>query len=148
MSKLPSSPERRPKWKTIIDQRRRHLNFTSLIEALGWQGRIESLKALPEVLLLLWRAAPGIVSLGLSLRVVAAVIPVAVLGVTRRIIDLIANHKMYFGSAGHFLWPWLLLEFALAALSVIIARGIEYCDLLDGRQVYPRSQPESDEAHG
>jgi ATP-binding cassette subfamily B protein len=80
------------------------------------------------VLRLVWDAAPSVVGSGVALRLVSALIPVAMLAVSKFIIDLInARH----GGAGSIpMQMWLLLgaEFALAATNQVLGRAIDYTD--------------------
>jgi ATP-binding cassette subfamily B protein len=100
-----------------------------LLHSLGLEKRVTGLKSLPEILRVLWDAAPRLVSLLVGLRVTAALIPIGVLVVSKRIIDLIvAATRTHPPSAGVNIWPWLILEFSLAILALIAARAIDYCD--------------------
>ena len=65
---------------------------------------------------------------GVALRIVAALIPIAILAVSRQIIDaivdVIKNHHPVSAS----FWWLVALEFSLALLGGILARLIDYCD--------------------
>src|ERR1700688_1311260 len=92
----------------------------------SWNKRLAALRNVPPVLRLVWDAAPGVVGSGLSLRLVSALIPLAILGVTKRIISIIeAKHT---GAIPVQMW-WLLgAEFVLAALNQVLGRAIDYTD--------------------
>jgi len=99
------------------------------VEAKGqWRERIGALKNIPGVVLLIWQSGRSLVAAILSLRLIIALIPLGVLTVARRIIDIVnfrvtgAQH-----SADH-LWPFLWTEFALAASGVILSRLLDYFD--------------------
>lgn len=78
------------------------------------------------MLRLVWDAAPAVVSAGIALRLVSALIPLGILEVTKRILHLLlAKHSPTFPPE---LW-WLLgAEFALAASNLVLGRAIDYTD--------------------
>ncbi len=96
----------------------------------NWQERLTALRNIPPVLKIVWESGRLVVSLGLLFRGVAALLPLALLAVTRLIIDgiyqAIANHQPV-----HPQFWWLLAaEFSLAVLGSILARIIDYLDAL------------------
>lgn len=93
-----------------------------------WRERISALRNIPPLFRMVWNSAPIVVGSSLFFRVVAALIPLAMLAVTKVIIDsiyaLTSQHKPLPES----FW-WLVgLEFALATLAMISARIIDFCD--------------------
>ena len=80
-----------------------------------WQERLRALKNIPGVARLIWEAGPGLVVTIGALRLMIALVPLSVLAVARRIIDIV-NFKVTGAahSVAH-LWPFLWAEFALAA---------------------------------
>lgn len=66
----------------------------------------------------------------MGLRAVVAVIPLALLAVTRLIIDAVVAHKAQHKPLIHHFWWLVALEFGLAALSSVITRAVDYCDAL------------------
>jgi ATP-binding cassette subfamily B protein len=93
-----------------------------------WHDRFHSLKNVPAIFRMVWEAAPGVVAASVSIRLAAALLPVGMLMVTRRIIDAI-----YIVTSQHTLLPvgfWYLvaLEFGLACLVIILARLVDFCD--------------------
>ncbi|MGH7869961.1 MAG: ABC transporter ATP-binding protein, partial [Candidatus Dormibacteraceae bacterium] len=60
----------------------------------------------------------------------AALIPLALLAVTRWIIDAVVAHVAKAGALPHLFWWIVGLEFGLAALGTALARGTDYCDAL------------------
>jgi ATP-binding cassette, subfamily B, bacterial len=78
------------------------------------------------VLRLVWDAAPSVVASGIVLRLVSALIPVAMLTISKFIIDLIkAGHATTIPTQ---MW-WLLAgEFILAAANLVLGRTIDYTD--------------------
>jgi ATP-binding cassette subfamily B protein len=93
-----------------------------------WLTRIKALKNLPSLFGMVWAAAPLVVLSSLVCRLFAALVPLAILTVTRVIIDsiyhLTSNHTPLPGA----FWWMVSLEFALASLAMITSRLIDYCD--------------------
>jgi ATP-binding cassette subfamily B protein len=101
--------------------------FQELLHIIGMERRFEALKTLPKVLDLLWRAAPVLVSSAIALRITAALLPLGILTVSKRVIDIIVNSRARTGVETS-LWPWIILEFALASIGLVASRAIEFCD--------------------
>jgi ATP-binding cassette, subfamily B, bacterial len=100
-----------------------------ILRHFGLEKRLESLKTLPKILRVLWEAAPRLVSVLVGLRFTAALIPIGLLAVSKRIIDLIVGTRTHPAAAHGSLWPWLILEFSLAVAALIATRAIDYCDI-------------------
>ena len=94
----------------------------------AWRDRLAALRNVPPVLRLVWDAAPRVVAGGLALRVASALIPLAVLEVSKRIIDLVVAAVKQPGPVPHEMWILLALEFLLAALNNLLGRAIDYTD--------------------
>jgi ATP-binding cassette subfamily B protein len=93
-----------------------------------WHARFHALKNVPPIFRMVWEAAPGTVTTSLFCRLSAAMLPLAMLVVTRRIIDdiyLVASHQAKLPAG---FWGWVALQFALACLVIILARVIDFCD--------------------
>jgi ATP-binding cassette, subfamily B, bacterial len=93
-----------------------------------WQDRFNSLKNVPPIFQMVWESAPKIVSASLFCRLVAALLPVGMLVVTRRIIDaiyIVTSHHTPL-SAGF--WGLVALQFGMACLAIILARLVDFCD--------------------
>jgi ATP-binding cassette subfamily B protein len=94
----------------------------------AWRQRLKALRNIPPALKIVWEAGPRVVASGIAFRIVAALIPLAILAVSRRIIDsivaVIKNHS-YISTA---FWWLVALEFGLALLGTILARLCDYCD--------------------
>jgi ATP-binding cassette subfamily B protein len=77
---------------------------------------------------MVWEAAPAPVASSLFLRLIISLIPVAMLAITRVIIDsiygLTSQHRVLPG----FFWWLVALEFGLASLGTILARLTDFCD--------------------
>jgi ATP-binding cassette subfamily B protein len=94
----------------------------------SWRKRVSSLKNAPPIFRMVWDAAPAVVGSSLLFRFMAGAVPIAMLGVTRRIIDsiyLVTSHQRPL-IAGF--WLLVALEFVLASLGIILARLIDFCD--------------------
>jgi ATP-binding cassette, subfamily B, bacterial len=93
-----------------------------------WNKRLAALRNVPPVLRLVWDAAPGVVAGGIALRLVSALIPLAVLSISKLIIDLVVDAVKHPGPIPQQMW-WLLgAEFVLAALNQVLGRTIDYTD--------------------
>lgn len=92
-------------------------------------NRWKALNQLPDVMKMVWRAGPTFVSAIIALRLAAAVMPISILYVSKKIIDVVVNttHGKPLDT-GH-LWALLAGEFALAAGSMLLTRSIDYMDL-------------------
>lgn len=93
-----------------------------------WRERLAALKNIPPVLRIVWEAAPRVIAANVTLRVASALLPLAVLMVTRAIIDgiqrLTADHIPLPG-----IFWWLVgLEFLLASLGAVLGRSIGFLD--------------------
>ncbi|MBZ5515480.1 MAG: ABC transporter ATP-binding protein/permease [Acidobacteriia bacterium] len=95
-----------------------------------WVARLRALRNVPPVLRIVWESGPGVVVWGCGLRVVAAFVPLAMLAVTKWIIDAIVAHVSHQQPLPHTFWWYVALEFALAGAGTIFGRAIAYCDTL------------------
>ena len=97
-------------------------------QSMAWRERLAALRNVPPVLKIMWDSGPVVVSLGLILRLFTSLLPVALLAVTRLIIDTIVQGAHQ--SNPNRLW-WLVgAEFGIAALITIFTRIIDYLDSL------------------
>jgi ATP-binding cassette, subfamily B, bacterial len=102
------------------------MSFAVSASQTSWNQRFAALRNVPPVLRLVWDAAPTVVASGIALRLVSALIPVAMLAISKFIIDLI-NTK-HSGTIPTQMW-WLLgAEFVLAAANQVLGRTIDYTD--------------------
>ena len=96
----------------------------------AWKKRLKTLRNIPPLLLMVWQSGPKIVGSNIFLRILAALIPVAMLAVSRLIVDnvvAVSSHQQPLRST---LWSLVALEFLLAGLSTILCRLIDYLDTL------------------
>ena len=92
----------------------------------SWNKRLAALRNVPPVLRLVWDAAPSVVAGGIAMRLISALIPVAMLAISKFIIDLInAKHS---GTIPPQMWWLLSAEFVLAAANQVLGRTIDYTD--------------------
>ncbi len=96
----------------------------------AWQERLTALRNIPAVLKLVWESGRLVVTLGLVFRVVLALLPIALLWVTKLIIDLIVHVRTANQPVTNHLWWLVALEFSLAVFSSLLSRTIDYLDAL------------------
>jgi ATP-binding cassette, subfamily B, bacterial len=90
------------------------------------EGRLASLKNILPVLRMVWDSGPRAVLINLVLRVLAALLPLALLVVARWIVDgAVGAASGGQGMTPH-LWGLVALEFGLAVLGAVIARGTDH----------------------
>jgi len=95
-----------------------------------WRERVAALKNMPPVLRMVWEAAPKIIVGSLTCRVLAALLPLAVLAVTRVIINDIVAFTTHRNALPPIFWWLVVLEFVLAGLGGILVRLINFCDIV------------------
>jgi ATP-binding cassette subfamily B protein len=94
----------------------------------SWHERVNSLRNVPPIFRMVWDAAPGVVASSVLFRLMAAVIPITMLGVTRKIIDSIYGVTSHQKPLSSGFWFLVALEFGLASLGIIMARLIDFWD--------------------
>src|SRR5215469_13784689 len=96
----------------------------------SWQERLTALKNIPPVLGIVWRSGPLVVASGLVLRLVTSLLPIALLWVSKLIVDAIVQTVTTHAAVPTRLW-WLVgVEFGLALIGGILARLMDYFDSL------------------
>ncbi|HEX5745302.1 MAG TPA: ABC transporter ATP-binding protein [Archangium sp.] len=90
------------------------------------QRRSAALKNIPPLLRIVWEASPSAVLANLTLRIIAALIPVLLLGVAGRIIDCVVTESAIQQGMSRRLWMLVGLEFSLAAAGGILTRALQY----------------------
>ncbi|HTM89225.1 MAG TPA: ABC transporter ATP-binding protein [Terriglobales bacterium] len=97
----------------------------------GWGERLTAMRNIPPVLHIVWESGPAVVAAGVGLRLLVALLPLALLAVTRLIIDAIVRtvqtptHPVQ----PHFWWL-VAAEFLLAVLGSLLSRTIDFMDAL------------------
>ena len=93
-----------------------------------WRDRLRALQNIPPLFRIVWKAAPRVVAAGLAFRVIIALLPVAMLAVTKVIIDAIygltSQHRPLPGN----FWSLVVLQFGLACLGAVLVRLIDFCE--------------------
>jgi ATP-binding cassette, subfamily B, bacterial len=79
---------------------------------------------------MVWESGRGVVVTGMVLRVFSAMVPLALLAVTRWIIDAVVAHVARHQTLIPHFWTLVWIEFALAAIGTVLNRGIDYTDVL------------------
>ena len=94
----------------------------------GWRNRVGALRNIPPLFRMVWESAPRAVSASLALRFAAALLPLALLAVTRLIIDAIDAFRAHQVPLPLHFWWWVALEFALAGMGALLGRSLDFCD--------------------
>ena len=93
-----------------------------------WRDRLRALQNIPPLFRIVWKAAPRVVTAGLAFSVIIALLPVAMLAVTKVIIDAIygltSQHRPLPGN----FWWLVVLQFGLASLGTVLVRLIDFCE--------------------
>ena len=96
----------------------------------SWQERLSALRNIPPVLKIVWDSGPAVVSLGLVFRLIASLLPLALLGITKLIIDAIVHSLTTHQPVQPRFWWLVVAEFGVAVFSSVLTRGIDYTDAL------------------
>jgi ATP-binding cassette subfamily B protein len=96
----------------------------------GWRERLAALRNVPPVLSIVWQSGPLVVSLGLVLRLISSLIPLAALWVGKLIIDGIVHAVSNHQPVKPVLWWLVAAEFTIAIFGSLLGRTIDYLDAL------------------
>jgi ATP-binding cassette subfamily B protein len=96
----------------------------------GWRERISALRNVPAVLRIVWDSGRTVVVLGVVFRVVASVLPLGLLWITKLIIDGIVRVITTHQPVPARLWWLVAAEFSLAVFGSVLSRGIDFLDAL------------------
>src|SRR5277367_2809326 len=94
-----------------------------------WLDRLRALRNMPPVLRILWESGPSVVSWGLGLRIIVAVLPFGVAKVAQYIVNDIADVLRGRPLPSTF-WTLVATEVALNVLMGLLTRAIDYSDSL------------------
>ena len=97
-----------------------------------WRERLQALGNVPPLLKMVWNTSPSLAVATLALRAVSAFFPLAILWVSKLIVDLVVRairHQPYDHRA---IWKYLLLELVLAVASDTLGRLVSLTDSLLG----------------
>ncbi len=95
----------------------------------SWHERLRALQNVPPLLKIVWQSGPGVVGGGLCLRILAALVPISMLAVSKLILDAVQARFNGHPLPPEF-WLWVAAEFGLAALGGILGRAAGYFDAL------------------
>ena len=98
--------------------------------SVGWRERLAALRNVPAVLKIVWDSGPTVVVFGLISRLFASLLPVALLWITKLIIDGIQVAVSTHRPVQVRFWWLVAAEFSLAVLTSVLARAIDYSDSL------------------
>src|SRR3989338_4613271 len=105
-------------------------------EPISWAQRLDALKNIPPLLRMVWDTRPPFAAAVLVLRLLRALVPLAVLWVGQLIIDAvvaaIAAHAPGQPVAWPQLWTLVVLELAIAVFGEAVARGSTLVESLLG----------------
>ncbi|MHB1794482.1 MAG: ABC transporter ATP-binding protein [Acidobacteriaceae bacterium] len=90
------------------------------------------MRNIPPVMRMVWECGPKTVIWSMALRVALALMPVAILEVSRWLINAIVMFRHQHTALPQFFWWIVVLEFALASLAALLSRGVGFCDSLLG----------------
>ncbi len=90
------------------------------------------MRNIPPVMRMVWECGPKTVVWSMALRVALALTPVAILEVSRWLINAIVQVRHQHTALPHFFWWIVVLEFALASIAAFLSRGVGFCDSLLG----------------
>jgi ATP-binding cassette subfamily B protein len=96
----------------------------------GWRERVSALRNVPAVLRIVWEAGRAVVVLGIVFRLVASLLPLALLWITKLIIDGIVYSLTTHQAVASRLWWLVAAEFSLAVFGSVLSRGIDFLDAL------------------
>ena len=93
----------------------------------SWKERIDALRNVPPLLGIVWKSGPGVVCGGIASRIFAALIPLSLLAVSKRILDGVQLHFSGQPLPPSF-WYLVAAEFGLAVIGSLIGRASGYFD--------------------
>jgi len=96
----------------------------------AWQERLAALRNVPPVLRIVWESGPAVVIFGLLFRLIGSVLPIALLWITKLIIDGIVTAVSHHQPVSPRFW-WLVAgEFGVAIVAGVLTRAIDFLDAL------------------
>lgn len=94
----------------------------------AWGERLGALKNVPPVLRIVWNSGRWVVTAGLILRTIVAVLPLAAYKVASLIIGMVANIVHHQSVDQNYLWILVAVEAGIMIVIGILSRGIDYFD--------------------
>ena len=105
-----------------------------------WNERLKGLGNIPPVFRMVWKSAPGVVVASALCRLIASLVPLGILAVTKYVIDSINHFARHESALPHLFWWVVALEFALATMAMISGRLIDFFDRVLADKVHPLYQ--------
>ena len=96
----------------------------------AWDERVSALRNIPPVLKIVWRSGTPVVAAGLAFRVAISLLPLAMLAITKLIVDYIVYAVGHHQPVPRQFWLLVAAEFVLAILIGVFSRVIDYFDAL------------------
>ncbi|MGO8718177.1 MAG: ABC transporter ATP-binding protein [Acidobacteriaceae bacterium] len=97
-----------------------------------WRSRLSAMRNIPPVMRIVWECGPKTVVWSMALRMALALTPVAILKVSRWLVnEVVISLRNHSALPPHFWWI-VGLEFGLASLAAILTRAVGFCDSLLG----------------
>ena len=96
----------------------------------GWRERISALRNVPAVLRIVWDSGRTVVVLGVVFRLLASLLPLGLLWITKLIIDILVRTHTNHQAVGTRLWWLVAAEFSLAVFGSVLSRGVDFLDAL------------------
>lgn len=99
---------------------------------LSWSDRLSSLRYVRPLVGMVWETSPPLVLASVFLRLARALIPTAMLWVSKLILDAVVARITHATGTLEAIWKLVALELALAVASDVLARANTLCDSLLG----------------
>jgi ATP-binding cassette, subfamily B, bacterial len=99
---------------------------------LSWTDRVSSLRYVRPLLAMVWETSPPLVVASVFLRLLRALIPAAMLWISKLILDAVVGRISRGTGTLAGIWKLVALELALAVASDLLARANTLCDSLLG----------------
>jgi ATP-binding cassette subfamily B protein len=101
-------------------------------EALTWRARLAALRYVRPLVRLIWETSPPLVLGTACLRLIRALMPLAMLWVSKLILDAVVALISHRGGSVAGVWKLVAIEFGLAVASDFLGRANSLCDSLLG----------------
>jgi ATP-binding cassette subfamily B protein len=113
----------------VIDQQ--NSSTAAAIPAPKWRERMHALRHhAPLIFRMVWESAPGVVVSSVGARLIASLVPLAMLAVTGTIIQNIHAFTSHEKALPAYFWWLVAAEFVLASLSTALVRVLDYLDTI------------------
>jgi ATP-binding cassette subfamily B protein len=96
----------------------------------AWDERLVALRQVPPVLKIVWESGPAVVTFGIVVRILTALLPIGLLAISKRNIDNIVLVVAHHQPVPKTFWYLVAGEFALALAGSVLTRILDYLDSL------------------